>query len=358
MNWVIEEGYPEDGTYNATNKARADIVTVAKRMGFHGLPVVAPIYRQKRKADKLKKPGIRALTYAAWFKAFSQFKQNDTILIQLPLMHHVGLAPYLFGNLKKRGIKIIAILHDLELIRNAENIENVSMTTGGNARTIQLLKCCDSVVVHNPSMKAFMVDKLRLDEKKLIVLGVFDYVLDGFCEKSIGALEDIPQVIYAGNLSRTKSAFLYSLPDYPEFELYGTNYEEGMALENVHYHGAFLPDKLPEALEGDYALVWDGDSCATCSGTYGAYLKYNNPHKVSLYLGAGFPLIIWKEAALAGYVRDNGCGLVIEDILHLKEALKNISTQDYSIMKRNACAVGRKIRSGEYTRNALLQCLK
>lgn len=357
MNWVIEEGYPEDGTYNATNKARADIVTIAQRMGFQRLPVVAPLYRQKKKTDKLKKLGIRAVTYISWFKAFSKVKQNDTVLIQLPLMHHIGLAPYVFGNLKKGGVRIVAVLHDLELIRNAESIDDIALTKGSNARTIQLLKCCDKIIVHNPSMKAFMENKLGLDDGQLIVLGIFDYVLEGFRKETYGSENDISHVIYAGNLSRTKSAFLYDLPEYPTFELYGTNYEEGKVRNNVHYHGAFLPEKLPEALDGNFALVWDGDSCATCSGTYGAYLRYNNPHKVSLYLGSEFPLIIWEEAALADFVRENKCGLVVKDILHLDNDLLNITSEDYATMRMNACIVGEKIRNGEFTQAALRKCL-
>ena len=35
----------------------------------------------------------------------------------------------------------------------------------------------------------------------------------------------------------------------------------------------------------DYlGLVWDGDSCSSCSGVCGEYLKINNPHKISFYL--------------------------------------------------------------------------
>ena len=33
--------------------------------------------------------------------------------------------------------------------------------------------------------------------------------------------------------------------------------------------------------------MWDGPSPDTCAGVYGAYLRYNNPHKTSLYLAAG-----------------------------------------------------------------------
>lgn len=61
------------------------------------------------------------------------------------------------------------------------------------------------------------------------------------------------------------------------------------------WHGSFKPEESPEHLQG----VWDGDSVDTCAGNTGAYLRYNNPHKTSLYLACGMPVIVWKEAAIA-----------------------------------------------------------
>ena len=33
------------------------------------------------------------------------------------------------------------------------------------------------------------------------------------------------------------------------------------------------------------------------------YLRINNPHKTSLYLACGIPIITWNKAAIAQYVR-------------------------------------------------------
>ena len=72
--------------------------------------------------------------------------------------------------------------------------------------------------------------------------------------------------------------------------------------KNVKYCGQYKPEELPEKLEGGFGLVWDGDDLGACTGVFGEYMKYNNPHKTSLYLASGLPVIIWEKAAMAKYI--------------------------------------------------------
>lgn len=64
-------------------------------------------------------------------------------------------------------------------------------------------------------------------------------------------------------------------------------------------------------------------STETCSGSYGKYLRINNPHKVSLYIAAGIPVVIWKEAALCSLIEENALGFGISSLDELEEALKS-----------------------------------
>ncbi|HCI29602.1 MAG TPA: hypothetical protein DE117_05440 [Fervidobacterium sp.] len=69
-------------------------------------------------------------------------------------------------------------------------------------------------------------------------------------------------------------------------------------MENIlETKGAFPPDELP-AKDGHFGLVWDGEDISQPSGTTGKYLQYNSPQKASLYIVSGFPLIVWKGAAI------------------------------------------------------------
>ena len=109
---------------------------------------------------------------------------------------------------------------------------------------------------------------------------------------------------------------------------------------------------IPEKLRARYGLVWDGDSLRSGSGALGEYTRINNPHKLSLYLAAGIPVIVWREAAVAEVVQKYGVGITLERIDHLEEVLANISEQNYSEMKQNTEKIREKLIKGKY-----LECI-
>ena len=199
-------------------------------------------------------------------------------------------------------------------------------------------------------MKSVLVDK-GIAEDKIVSLGIFDYLIPNFQEKS-GQTKDQPMIV-AGNLAQEKAGYLYALPAEPAYNLYGVGFDESRALENETYFGSFLPDELPAALEGGFGLVWDGDSAETCSGVFGEYLRYNNSHKASLYLASGFPLVVWKQSALSHFVLEKDCGIAVESLHDLKETIDNLSDADYQDLVGNAKRVGQEIRDGHYLKTAL-----
>ena len=140
--------------------------------------------------------------------------------------------------------------------------------------------------------------------------------------------------------------------------MFGANYNEKEKYTNMNYFGAFLPDELIKNLKGKYGLVWDGDSIETCSGGKGEYLRINNPHKLSLYLAVGLPVIIWDEAAEAEFVLRENVGFTIKSLYELSEKMALISDDDYEIMKKNAKVVGARLRNGKYMTNAIKKAEK
>ena len=144
-----------------------------------------------------------------------------------------------------------------------------------------------------------------------------------------------------------------------ELNLYGINFDQSAcrSSENVRYHGAFHPDELPAALTGSFGLVWDGPVGSTCAGNTGAYLRYNNPHKTSLYLSANLPVIIWSQAALAPFVKDNGLGITVDRLDQIDAAVRALTAEQYAQMTANVHAMGEKIRTGYFFRTAALAAL-
>ena len=73
----------------------------------------------------------------------------------------------------------------------------------------------------------------------------------------------------------------------------------------------------------------------TCSGNTGEYLKYNNPHKLSLYMASGLPVIVWKKSAIAEFVLSNNVGIAVDSIFEIKDNINKITDEQYADMRKN-----------------------
>ena len=211
-----------------------------------------------------------------------------------------------------------------------------------------ILKRCDGIIVHNEKMKSLLME-MGFDRTKLVSLQIFDYLTNSPI-KNINRYDK--SIIIAGNLRKYKAGYVYKLPAGIKFNLYGIGYE-GEQNQYISYFGSYDPDILPSVIEGAYGLVWDGDDINTCSGVYGSYLKINNPHKTSFYLACGLPVIIWKESALADFICENHCGILIDSLNSIKDILNNIDDKKYQELKQGAILVGNRLRSGYYAKEAM-----
>ena len=87
-------------------------------------------------------------------------------------------------------------------------------------------------------------------------------------------------------------------------------------------------------------------------------MKYNNPHKFSLYLSLGIPVIIWEKAALAKFVKENNVGITIANLKDLDEILDNLTVDEFKKMKINSEKVGSRVRQGYFTRTAVEELIR
>ena len=346
MKYYLKEEFLKDsGARNAGNKARNDVEEIVKQEGFSPLLLTVEDW-YKMSTIKAQRHKAKALS-----QAFSRLKSGDQLLIQFPMLHHSFFTTRLVKKIQRRGVKAYFVIHDLEVLRYA-NLDTVPLKhkIRVHLQESSLLKIADGIIAHNPIMKSVLVDK-GIAENKIVSLGIFDYLIPNFQEKT-GLTKNLP-IIVAGNLAQEKAGYLYSLPEEPAYNLYGVGFDESRSLANETYFGSFLPDELPAALEGGFGLVWDGDSAETCSGVFGEYLRYNNSHKASLYLASGFPLVVWKQSALSHFVLEKGCGIAVESLHDLKETIDNLSDDDYQDLVDNAKRVGQEILDGHYLKTAL-----
>ena len=346
MKYFLKEEFLKDsGARNAGNKARNDVEEIVKREGYQPLLLTVEDWYQMGTV-KAQQHKAKALA-----QAFSQLKSGDQLLIQFPMLHHSFFTTRLVRKIQRREVQVYFIIHDLEALRYA-NLDTVPLKhkIRVHLQESSLLKVADGVIAHNPIMKSVLVEK-GIPEHKLVSLEIFDYLIPNYQEKD-GLSKDQP-IIVAGNLAQEKAGYLYQLPARPAYNLYGVGFDESRALANETYFGSFLPDELPAALEGGFGLVWDGDSAETCSGVFGEYLRYNNSHKASLYLAAGFPLVVWKQSALSHFILENGCGIAVESLHDLSQAIEQLDDKDYQDLVEKTKYIGKKIRDGFFLTNAL-----
>ena len=271
------------------------------------------------------------------------------MFIQFPCLEHTLFLRYILQDLKKRNVKTVLLIHDLEILRiSREKNTKLKKKIRLRMEEYSCLKKAGIIIAHNSKMAKYLVE-LGIQEECIVILGIFDYLIPDL--KNVGE-RDKNKVIIAGNLAERKAGYIYKLPANVKFELYGVNYT-GVQNDMITFHGSYSPDELPNALEGGFGLVWDGTSEKTCEGIYGSYLKINNPHKTSLYLASGLPVLIWKEAALAEFVVKNNCGLLIESLEGIPDILDNLSLEKYNQLKRCAEVVGKQLRQGKFVAKAI-----
>ena len=155
-----------------------------------------------------------------------------------------------------------------------------------------------------------------------------------------------------------KNTFLYEVGVYAHsfrFNLYGNGFELDKAKGKDRFtcKGFVRSDDLIATAQGDFGLVWDGFSVDACTGDFGEFLNYNNPHKTSLYIRCELPVIIWEQAALADFVRANGIGICVASLADLDKVLDALTPEQYTAMKRNVKQVSERLRTGYYIRRAL-----
>lgn len=256
-----------------------------------------------------------------------QGTKYSVVVFQYPFHISLRISEVLISSitsLRRKGITTAVIINDIHFLRR--DIENTPIE---DIRRVEIRQFnnIDYIISHNE----VMTEVLRKNNvtSNFIELGLFDYLYSGECSTMHN--KALP-IVFAGNLDRAKSGFLY-LDEFP-FPLIAFGPNASMN-NNVEYGGNFAPDELLSHLDGSFGLVWDGPSTDTCQGNTGEYLRYNNPHKCSLYIVAGLPILIWKEAALAQYVIDNKIGVAISSLSEIPAILNSISDGQYNSMQEN-----------------------
>lgn len=331
---------------SAGNKAKTDNETTMQEMGFVniGLP------------QRVKDKGIFIFLYnlAGIIKACCLMRHDDILVLQYPVKKYFT---FLCRAAHLHDAKVVAIIHDLGSFRRQK------LTV---RKEIERLSHADSIIASNQAMEQWLKDNGL--KKATSALGLFDY-------RSTAAIEEKthdynagnPQsshkaqsyrVVYAGSLNPRKNSFFLSLPSVIhgfEPHIYGKG-DAMPSLKNdprIVFHDFTPADEFIAHCDGDFGLVWDGDSLDSCAGPFGEYLRYNSPHKASFYLRAGLPVIVWKDAGIAPIIEREGIGITISSLRELPQRLAEISDEELRAMRQRVLKTAGQLNNGYFFRNAI-----
>lgn len=322
-------------SYNAGSKAREDVTYFLKKKGVSSFSIDGGSSRflLVRELHRL----------SCLFLLWKTIDSTEKVIIQYPLNINIIDNFFLRMFLKERRVKYFFIIHDLISVQGFNPDKKIQ-------EEIKEFNGASGVITHNDSMSNFLLENgLKV---KHTSINFFDYHVkeDEGCED---VLRDFNHLAFAGNLAKSK--FLLKIPRIQNmtWDIFGKGLPPSELPNFVNYHGAVDPDVLPSVLPKGWGLVWDGDEADTISGQGGVYLQLNSPHKASLYLASGLPLVVWQESALANFVLTNHLGITINSLNEIDFKIQSLGEDQLVKIERSVFEFSKLITGGDMIGNAL-----
>ena len=325
--YAVDLLYNWKGSYHAGSKARNDVSRTLEELGYKNVGIRHRNYKSKAFTSFIRKLQIIWLYY-------SHLATAQIVIFQYPGV----ISHWLLKKLKKKGCRIIMLIHDIESIRE-ERCFNEK----------EIFNYADNIISHTKNMTNTLVDNGV--NSSIHEIYIFDYYVK---EENVHQEKDLTSIAFCGNLG--KSHFIYEL-DNSKWQihtyLYGIDCNTEFTNANLEYMGKFESDDI-SSLKGAWGLVWDGNSPESCDTTpIGRYLRFNSSHKVSLYIVAEKPLIVWNKSALAEFVTDKGLGIAIDSLYNIDIRIRNITKEEYGQFLLNIRELKKSLVNGEILKSAI-----
>ncbi|MHC5268398.1 sugar transferase [Enterococcus sp. LJL98] len=315
----------EAASVDAVSKARKDVVEIAKSVGYE--PTYIFRYLDGNESLEALHSRIDGITAA--------MHRGDLLVYQYPCYNSERFEKEFIHRMKLRGIHVVLLIHDTEILRgNKGEVEKAIFSE------------VDLLITHGEKMSEGLREYGV--QTPMISKELFDYLNE---TEGLSKSEQVEKkVIMAGNLR--KSVFLKEWPHMTPIEAYGRfgNLELDAA---ISYRGEFQQRELLQVITKDgIGLVWD--SKIEGGGDYQRYTRYNAPHKLSLYLSLGNPIVVWDQSAAAEIVRKYNLGFAIASLDELDHVLAEVTDEELHQMKKNALRLSDALNEGFFTKKAFL----
>lgn len=337
----ISRRYPD--RLSAGNKAKSDYEDILASMGAVNLGLKRSYGRGKAATFFLNLAGVARMA--------ANIRSGDVILLQYPVKKYFSLICRIA---RMRGAATVAFIHDLGSFRRKK------LTP---AKEIKRLRHADRIIAATDAMRDWLLG--HNIGRPVDVLGLHDFLSDATppCTPTASAT---PRIIYAGSLNLRKNSFLLQSDKFTDgitLTLFGNMSADEQKLlpagAPITYRGFMPADKFiaTAASEGDFGLVWDGERIDTCSGDFGEYLAVNAPHKASLYVRAGLPLIVWSGAAIAPIVIKKGIGISVNSLEELPKRIAALSDGERRSMNAAVRRMAAEMAQGHAMKSAIARTM-
>ncbi|MCM1234774.1 MAG: hypothetical protein NC489_32125 [Ruminococcus flavefaciens] len=336
--WVVYHDIVKE--FHAGNKYERDILGIFQKCGFNIM-----------KYGKLKENKAKKVLLLLKFlrDIFVSIPKGSIVFFLAPLHYPYDMVFRFMVKIKR--MEVYAFIIDINGLRGSGKLE----------REITDFMLAKGIIAQNDNQKIFLRQKGYTG--RIQVMGILDFLDEP--DKNLQKEQDIGLVTicYGGNLSMKQSGFLYKWTDCIETTnlkvlIYGINLERKIDNNVFQYMGSFPPDQVTKKLTGSFGLVWNGTEIDTCGGVCGEYYKYASPHKLSMYIMAGMPVIVWKYSAMGGFVDEKGIGFSVTTLNEIEEKIDSLDLSVYEEMKLNVYELRQNISKGYYAETCIKEILR
>lgn len=323
--WITRIVQPN--TVDAVFKAKDDIVQIGNEMGYITVPIFR-FWEEDENADSLygRIEGITA-----------DIQPGDLLIFQTPTYNGPRFEREFMAHMHGRGVQVILFVHDSDSLRGAASAEE----------EVAFFNSADGLIVHTERMRDRLIEMGVT--RPMSINYAFDYLSDRQYDPKDWNTPFERAVTIAGALD--KSDFLIDW-DF-ETPIYAFGNHKIELAPKVNYQGSFQQDELVHHLPYTFGLAWD--AVLKNGSDYKSYTRYNNPHKVSMYLSQSMPVIVWSEAGIAPLIEKNGCGFTIDSLEDLDAKMAALTDDEINHMRDRARRMRDVVRSGFFTRRVLAE---
>jgi hypothetical protein len=273
-------------------------------------------------------------------RLFFRFGPGDLVVFQFPL--YAKIHELLITLLRIKGVSIICLILDIDGMRSGDSaiLE----------KEVKAFRRFRFFIVHNERMQEWLHP--LVPKAAIAQLQFFDFLATPVHKHR----SKETRVIIAGDLS--KMTFIQKLGQLTQlsFSVYGAGYPSINTIPvNTTFHGVFPPYDLVHLLQGSFGLVWYGPDIDSFAGNYGKYLTIITPHKLSLFIMAGIPVIVPATSASAILVKQYGIGCTIDRLSDIDKVVNDISDSDYQKMVDNTRPLAIQLSQGHFLKRALTE---